>query len=240
MFLGIGLSTVLIAYAARSASASGPYGEQGRRMSYLRMSAESYAEQFGAYPVSDEHSTWYEKLKEADFARLDDMEETEDGSLPVDIYGFAMVYELPAAGQSSVVIRSVGRNGVDDGGALDDWDIRYGPNWGYWYKEDFPDRLRQLIIWAAYIVVTVVLVLWRIRPMRTAVAVICVTLGLSAFLLPPADTGSYHTSDHPWHFVWGLTVMTTITGLIGLCMLAERAVAALVRRVAHDDEDRNW
>ncbi len=131
------------------ATASTRCGEQGYMMRTAKLAAELYHHDHGRYPATDAQSTWYQKLsdKSSDFTVFGT---TAGGKYPLDMYGHPLVYEPPSsANGQQIVIRSVGKNGIDEHGRADDWDIRYGPNLGYWYKTDWPAARRRADLWHA-------------------------------------------------------------------------------------------
>ncbi len=155
---------VLAALVDRSALACscGP-GMLGEQMREIRSAAVQYRNANGRYPVTDEVSTWFEKLRDAGLA--DGIIFVEAG-LPLDFYGYPLVYELPAdalagaAGEAGwPVVRSVGRNGRDDQGAQDDWDLRFGPKWGHWYKAGWP----QAVMLAPPVAMMISILVWCAR-----------------------------------------------------------------------------
>lgn len=109
---------------------------------------ETYRMDTGTYPQSDARGSWFEKLVEAKgvaptYTRFG----LSPGGTPLDAYGRPLIYETPSASNGfQVVLRSVGQNGVDDGGRLDDLDSRYGANTGYWHKAHWPAMYRRAMV----------------------------------------------------------------------------------------------
>lgn len=107
----------------------------------LKVCVELWYLEHGEYPATDSNATWFQKLVEANYLSPDHLRcgTTVDAKLPLDLYGRLMVYEvMDPNSPDSAVIRSVGADGVDNQGAGDDFDSRYGANLGYWYKSNWP------------------------------------------------------------------------------------------------------
>lgn len=147
---GILFGVVAVAVFADVAFAtSRKEGRQLAEMEEIQSAAVAYREHFGEYPATDNHVTWFEKLINEHYVDDDWLTLTASSPvLPVDLNGEPFVYELPAGPHGDPVdaatwpvIRSIGMNRIDDNGALDDWDIRHGPNWGYWYKQGWPEAV---------------------------------------------------------------------------------------------------
>lgn len=121
------------------------YGRTERQMRDLWVQIMIYHHEEGEFPVTDEDSTWFEKLREFFGDHLGPIPTTPDGSLPVDEDNNPFIYELPGSdpenGDERPSLRWVGYNGIDDKGKLDDWDVRYGPNFGYYYKANYPKAI---------------------------------------------------------------------------------------------------
>lgn len=105
----------------------------------------------GEFPRSDVTITWYQRLVDEDLLSLHDaawlfrsqptatLDVDIYGQLPLDPFGNAVIVIFPAGEDADFTIRrnwpiarSVGRNGIDDGGLGDDLDGRSGANLGYW------------------------------------------------------------------------------------------------------------
>jgi hypothetical protein len=137
------LAALLMSGAAElSCHASITHGDrQQLDVQLLARAAEIYFEDFGQYPQTDSSSTWFQKLVKAQIIHPDLLRcgTTPDGALPIDLYEQRIVYEItnPTAAGSAIV-RSIGRDGIDNLGAGDDLDSRFGPNIGYWNKAAWP------------------------------------------------------------------------------------------------------
>ena len=111
----------------------------GAELRQLEVAVLVYQDTYGAWPVSDSQSSWFEKLAADGLIQTNDYKLTPDGKLPLGHYGDALVYELPNQSNGQrVVFRDIGENRIDDQGQLDDWDTRFGPHSGYWYKKSWP------------------------------------------------------------------------------------------------------
>ena len=113
----------------------------------LQFAARMYREDFGRYPVTDADSTWYQKLVADEYVLPNLSYTTTDGSLPLGPYGSLIIYEVPGGAYAPLqdsrlpILRWVGANGIDDQGRGDDIDLRYGVNYGYYFKAGYPDAL---------------------------------------------------------------------------------------------------
>jgi uncharacterized membrane protein (DUF485 family) len=144
------ITFVLLGIAAcNTASATSPRrykSELDQRQ--LKSLIEIHHHTYGEYPVSDDHGTWFEKLSDRD-GNIDWLSSStsNDGKHLLGEYGFPIVFEPPSfANGNQIVIRDVGENGIDDNGLLDDWDSRYGPQMGYWYKKRWPGVYRRAVV----------------------------------------------------------------------------------------------
>ena len=140
-------------------------------MSILQWAAFVYRVKRGKSPKTDSQSTWFQKLVADDPTLPQNLNygTTPNGALPTDMYGFPIVYEPPAKPnevRQFAVLRSVGKNGRDDKGQLDDWDIRYGPNPGYWYGPDWTGFYVRAGVCALLALIGGILLRWRARHLR--------------------------------------------------------------------------
>lgn len=169
--------------------ASSGYSSQMADMRGLQQSAVQYRYEYGALPVTDETGTWFQKLAiwQPDYVQILDFGTTPDGSFPLDMYGHPLVYELPLDPATELpIIRAVGENGIDDGGKLDDWDIRFEPNLGYWYKTEWPAVYRRAEICVVLAAMGLLLMLcWR-RSRRRIVTLGLIWIGVLAAIVLPA------------------------------------------------------
>lgn len=151
------------------------YGQTVSQMRHLQDEIMVYRHYRGEYPVTDEQSTWFEKLVSFFGNDMAQVHTTPDGSLPVDAAGNTFIYELPGGQEGDPehrdelpVLRWVGYNGVDNKGKLDDWDLRFGPNIGYYYKAGYPKAIMAAKIHGVLTIFLLIPVLcickgWRIR-----------------------------------------------------------------------------
>jgi hypothetical protein len=161
---------------------------------------EEYHSEHGEYPVTDAQSTWYEKAVSTHnlfvpwkyYFRV-----TEDGCAPLDYYGHPFVYEPPDQTNShQIVIRAVGRNGEDDQGALDDWDLRFGPNWGYWYKTNWPAITRRVCLCLVLVIAGLVWAVLKIKGLTPKLVFITAWAGFLAFAVLPLGLNWGNTDIH--------------------------------------------
>jgi hypothetical protein len=155
-------------------------------------------------------------------------------------------------GTKHVVIRCVGENGVDDGGALDDWDSRWGPNSGYWYKQHWPALQRAAIGWGALVIAACVLLWfvlrqfvrprgWRLTLMLLTAPLLWLTIWPDGDLTPLRVV---RTSDHPGAEPWWIGLIHSIAlivfllGLLMLIVLIIRLLDDLLDRKVQCDSTR--
>ena len=201
------------------ASASSAYGRQSSDMAALATAVYAYRDNHGEYPKTDSQSTWFQKLVSDDpsVRQCVHFGTTPDGSLPTDMYGFAIVYEPPADPNDRdqfAVFRCVGKNGVDDKGRLDDWDIRYGPNLGYWEKASWLRLYIRTGVCALLAPLGVVLLTWRVRPRWWALYACALWVGLLAFAVVPGFDGGYFRTSASTSPRWSDVV--ALCGLVPL------------------------
>lgn len=149
---------------------------------------EQYHAKHGVYPVTDTQSTWYEKAVSTRNLSVSGhyFRVTEDGRFPIDYYGHPFVYEPPEnSNGNQIVIRAVGRNGKDDRGTLDDWDLRLGPNWGYWYKLNWPAVARRVCICLVLAIAGLVWVLRKIKGLIPKLVFTTAWVGILASVVLP-------------------------------------------------------
>jgi hypothetical protein len=140
------LGLILTLLITATALASHAFHEQASQLKVLQRAVEIYYADSGDYPTTNESGTWFEKLKRQDIISASNFWTNKTGDWPVDYYGHRLVYQRPEPSNGhELVIRAVGKNGVDDSGRKDDWDAGEEPNLGYWTKQDWPAARR----WAA-------------------------------------------------------------------------------------------
>lgn len=200
--------------------------------------AERYYDDKGEYPRTDESGTWYEKLVQGEY--LPEREPrfglSPNGSLPLDLYGFPVIYEPPVNSKSDIVIlRSVGKNGVDDKGALDDWDIRYGPNFGYWYKTRWPAMYRRAALCGMIALFGSIIALLMVKSRHWALILCLFIIGLcgSVVMRYGFGGGLYPTSirNAPGWFV-GVSQITACMVIVALLMSLEPCVVLIRKRLS--------
>ncbi len=191
-------------------------------MAILAGFIDEYHTAQGSYPLTDDQSTWYEKLVESRsvagmptdmgiYYRL-----SSGGRLPLDYYGHPFVYEPPSpANGYQVVIRAVGMNGIDDHGALDDWDIRYGPNVGYWYKTNWRSAAIRAWVCGFLALLGIAYILRKVKQYAAKLVFSMLLVGtLGGFILPFGyDSGlmrGYDSLGPEW---------TTLVSHIGITLL---------------------
>jgi hypothetical protein len=107
----------------------------------LKRMADLYFLDTGQYPITDSGNTWFQKLVAANYIWPENLlvSNLPDAPLPLDLFGRPLVYEvLNPKVPEAAVIRCIGIDGIDNQGAGDDLDSRFGPNLGYWNKHNWP------------------------------------------------------------------------------------------------------
>lgn len=217
------------------------YHAQGASLRTFEQLITMYYYDLGEYPITDDEGTWFEKLNAwYDHANLTQLRfgATTDARKPVDMFGHPLIYEPPSpATGNQIVLRSVGRNGIDEYGAGDDWDIRYGPNFGHWHTENWPAAYRRAAICLALVVLGVAAICWRVARSSWRTALIATWIGvLAAVVLPLGfDRGPWGSTsasiDPPW---------LTPVGMIGVLLLVLSvpihimAVASAIRQHVYE------
>tara|TARA_R110002111_G_scaffold137373_1_gene203157 strand:- start:835 stop:1683 length:849 start_codon:yes stop_codon:yes gene_type:complete len=210
--------------------ASHGFGYQRADMLNLEQTVWMYYHHHSAYPVTDNTSTWYQKLTEK-YGDMNIRQESPDGRYPLDFYGHPLLFEPPGkANGNSIVIRSVGRNGIDDGGALDDWDSRFGPNLGYWYKMNWPAAYRRAWICGILGLVGTIFIIIKIKQSTARYVYILFWLGVLGGVVMPLgfDTayGRHSASIDP---IW----IGLVSGLGGLLICSSIIVLAVCPMYTH-------
>lgn len=170
----------------------------GYEMEYIRKLAVAYRSDIGVYPVTDNDSTWLVKMIEKDYmlepgTDLIIRRITMKAGLPIDLYGNAIIYELPMGmsgdpmnQDSWPVLRSLGKNGVDNKGGWDDWDVRFGPNIGFWYKKGWPWGMFVGIILVIATLIFIHLLKTRIRKWALTATGFGMALALGTIVADPS------------------------------------------------------
>ncbi len=214
------LLVILTLAYAQQASASHAFDYQAADIRNLNVVVFAYHHDHGEYPVTDNQSTWYEKLTAGSNSIV--RKETSDGRFLLDWYGSPLIFEPPSAtNRNQIVIRAVGQNGIDDQGTLDDWDSRFGPNMGYWYKMNWPAAYRRAWICGMLALFGLVFIAVRIKEVKAKLFFAALWAGLLAGVVMPIgfDTawGRHSASIDPR---WIVPVSGVGALLIQLCILA--------------------
>jgi len=188
LVVGCLLAVVPVAYCGTSI-----YVRMIHELQSIGSAIDLYHTNNGVYPVTDESGTWYDKLNQGHYVIAGDYyphQFTDEGMIPTGEYDHPLVYRIIQSGtgsggglQPGYLLYSVGRNGIDDHGGLDDWEYRAGPNWGYWYKKDWTEA----VVWGAVgsvliLIVFMGCVLWLSR--RPGWKMFMITLvGILVFIL---------------------------------------------------------
>lgn len=172
-------------------------------MRTLKWCADAYFIELGHYPQTDTNGTWFEKLVAADFLHAESTQygTTPDGSWPIDCFDQRLVYEVINPIQpDSAVVRSIGHDGIDDHGAGDDWDTRFGPNLGYWYKARWVEFV-SFIFTGWLIALSTGWVIWRkTHRALISLATTCLIAGIVVGVIPVFvfAAGVSHTRYPQW------------------------------------------
>lgn len=147
--------------------ASSGYTRQAHHCRVIADLALWYQRDTGRYPETDASGTWFEKLLHGghgwylrDFQTIS----TPQGVIPVDYNGRPLIYELPNPSiGAEPFVRSVGDNGIDDHGWVDDLGSRgdRGPEIGYAWKRAWPRAHWRLGISIALAFVGTAAILWK-------------------------------------------------------------------------------
>lgn len=207
--------------------ASHAFDYQGADMNNLEQTVWRYHYDHNAYPATDNTSTWYQKLT-AKYGGVNVRYESPDGRYPLDFYGHPLLFEPPnIANGNSIVVRSIGQNGVDDSGALDDWDSRFGPNLGYWYKRNWPAAYRRVWICGVLGLIGTVFIFIKINQATARYVFISWWLGILASVVMPFgfDTayGRHSASIDP---SW-IGLVSGIGGLLICCSIIVLVVSPM-------------
>jgi hypothetical protein len=179
------LLTSLTLVFAQSALARNAYTRQGSEIRRLERYVWGYHDEHGKYPVTDAQNTWFEKLVEYG-GDLGIRNVTPDGRFPLDFYANPLVFEPPSsANGNQIVIRAVGQNGIDNHGMLDDWDIRFGPNIGYWYKKRWPAAYRRAWICGVLALIGLIFIFIKVEQAKTKLVFASLWFGFLAGVVLP-------------------------------------------------------
>ena len=203
--------------SASAAMASNPLSGQVADLRMLAFAVVLYEEEMQRWPITDREGTWFDKLAAAGKTSRTVMGSlTVSGGAPVDMYGRPLVYEPPApATGNRIVIRSVGKNGIDDQGTVDDWEFWVDPadggsggepNLGYWYKRRWPAARRRAEVCAVLAILGVAAaVWWGRRRLLLACSLSLIWLGVLGTIILPwgFDRGMFGAAttasvDPPW------------------------------------------
>lgn len=202
------------------------YMRQQWHMQEVLDALQHYLLDHGEPPRTDDQSPWYIKLTEepdANNSRCCPGGYLFD--LPIDEFGNMLIVEYPADNWN-FTIRSIGENGIDDGGKRDDWTLGSEPNLGYWYKDDWVNKSAFASL--ALFVSLCLSVLWAKVIPRFAVKFVLtsLTIGVLNGLL---------TSDFGVH----PAPLVSITGAVGMIALLVGAFVLLVWIIGHVTQKRN-
>lgn len=153
------LSLVILQVSLCRASATSE-GYQKWDFRLLRSALEDYKSDYAVYPATDHSTTWFQKLKKQQEDKglgwTYDVPESVDGFYALDVHGNPMLLIDGA-------LRSVGRNGVHDGGGLDDLTEGEESNVGYWDKTLWPAQFSAIRYSKVWFVMLIPLGLWFLR-----------------------------------------------------------------------------
>lgn len=190
-----------------------------------------YYKTYQVYPVNDENSTWYDKIVAGGILSRDSLDviSSDIGYVPVDIYGRPIIYECTdpygnasKSLQDIIHIRSVGRDGIDNNGGGDDWDVYTGPNWGYWCKKYWPEAT---VIFSCGIIFSICMIIFYMRWLKrwhkgkhVIASGILFLYSAMGFILPQLiDTNLFTSSNHlskHWRHVVGVALLCMVLSTI--------------------------
>lgn len=200
---------------ARSSFSGGTVSD----LNQLRYGADAYLADYGMFPTTDAASTWGQKLVTGRYISDYKGWKTQ-GSNPPDRWGRPMSMHFDPA-SNSVFFRSVGDNGIDDGGLLDDISSNTGVNPGYYWKSGWP-TVRPIAVGVALLIcaLSVTGVLRRQCFVPMFFCVIPIVVGASALLisslLVPNARSAYQHAEQPWArpiYLCGL--VSWVIGVVG-------------------------
>ena len=162
-------------------------------MRSLQRTLITYRNDHGHFPNNDKNSNRYEKLDSANYIRLEHFRTIQKNghTVLVDMYDQPYILEfVPDSsiqhGQRIPTVRSIGRNGIDENGKGDDLDLRYGANWGYWHKRNWPEAT---VFNVAGNLITFILAMLCTRPITRFVRRLLMSGTIIAFGLVAIITG---------------------------------------------------
>lgn len=179
--LGLLIAALEILAIVQPCAASSHYHRQLSDMQRLELAARIHFDEFGRCPITDDDSTWFQKLIAARIIEDEWEYKTPDGSLPTDMLGQPLVYEIQSRPDESASgttesprIWSMGPNGRDDRGLLDDFGPGVGPNWGYYYKRRWSEALITVSLTPA-----IVVCVWWLCARRSLLLCVCLSCWLT-------------------------------------------------------------
>jgi hypothetical protein len=221
------------------------YRKQAADLNMLQGLAASYRQTHAAYPTADEYGTWFDKLAADNPGLRENLNvKTISGrSLPMDLFGLPIILESPIGPDATAqlaILRCLGANGRDDKGLLDDWDIRYGPNLGYWYKSTWPALYLRTRTCAILALIGLAVMAWFVRPWVWLWFAGATWIGFLAFVIVPVGMGSGvflpSTSIGPyWFFPVALVgaVLLIVGGVPSLFGIARHIKRRSTRKRRH-------
>ncbi len=167
--LAVSLFTQLMMPVDAAACRIDPYRQARYELDALCEAIQRYEREIGPLKhVSEDGTVWFDALLAAevgDYYFLPQLLMRR----PVSVFNMEVVYDPSGA------VRCVGPNGVDDGGKVDDWEVRYSPEyatvdlahpkWNVWYADEYDaarsrGALRGLLVAVLGIVIGLTLHRW--------------------------------------------------------------------------------
>ena len=177
---------------------------QGAELMTIQRAIDFYtAAHGGRFDNSDNPNQWFSQLLRSKVLSANEVRSI-DGQ-PFDAFGNPLVF----VGGNSPFVRSVGRNGRDDRGHLDDWDSHSEPNWGHWYKRRWP-----LAIGGVYLTIIACVFLAVSQHRMSAIATIAVSMMTLPIIADPAMLHGSGFLPTPYEYI------PLVGGLILLVVLA--------------------
>lgn len=215
----------LVSTAIETAFAS-PSSKMRHDIGLLGRSIEAYRDDTGSYPSSESESSWYDKLVLAGWLESSSYPTVDSpfGRIPLDMFGGPFIYEPPtnnlamkAGTKPAFVLRSMGPNGIDNLGHLDDWEFSRGPRWGHWYKKYWFHGLAVALVGVVFAVGIYIVHKKRLRRMTggTALSVLstCMIGMTLAAVLPRLIDPYLFTASHRLSETWRWPVRGSAVGL---------------------------
>ncbi len=182
--------------------------------------------------VSPDGVTWWRQLVDHNLVEPRWWSVDETAHTPFDRFGYEIVFVPP------LTLRSIGPNGVDDGGALDDWSFTLmndrspmlvvtDPDWTLWFAKDHRYATKRLMLAAPGALLTLVACIatfWRV----SRAFGVCFGLMCAGLLLQIVKPNSYDVRYWPSGVV-SAEVFGVLLAVVGGVGAAHCVLSTIVR-----------